>query len=187
MKRKKLVSAALALVFVALAAFGVYRYREINRLYPNPRLVTDENGVLQIDGFTIEVLDFTPTLEREFLERNPTVTVFSADKKDIIFQVHLRLTNTTQESTAFQLFNFYLESRLWSNGIETGLFMEAGGNTLSPSFESGESKEFNLTYRAAKFAFYPEDWEKLLKEEFHLVLLEKYPVLYRLQLQNASI
>lgn len=184
---KRVAALFLAVALLFAVGYGVYRYIEINRLYPNPRVVEDAGGVLLIDGMEIRASDFTRMDRESLLKANPALAGDNAlpAEDSAILAVRLSVKNTLEAENTFDLYNFYLENRNWSNGMGMALTHALGGQgtvTLKPD----ESCEDVLIYVAPRDSFFEKDWESFLEEEFRLTLLEHYPVLGVLKLGKVN-
>ena len=184
--KKRIIILFSSCVILALSLYGVYRYVEINRLYPNPRLVEDESGSLTVDGVCISSKGYTIISESDFLQEWPSAeeALYESEYEKNIVIVNLHLANTSQTENTFFLYNFYLENRNWSNGADMDLTNLLGGKT-SITLQAGEEYDGVLAYIAAEDSFFHTDWKNFKNENFRLTLLEQYPVLYILNLTES--
>ncbi len=181
--KNRMVFVSVFCVLVALSVYCIYRCAEINRLYPNPRLVGDQNGSLTVDGMAISSKEYLILSESDFLQMWPSAeeALYASECERKIAIVNLHLVNTLQTENTFFLYNFYLENRNWSNGADMNLTILLGGKT-SITLQAGEEYDGVLVYVASKDSFFTADWEGFENENFHLTLLEHYPALYVLNL-----
>lgn len=174
-----LASCVLALVVLILS---VFRIVEINRLYPDPQIITHNLGDrISGDGITLCFQDYQLLSGNEFRKLYPTYNddVLNYDMTPVkdeqryVLMVNVQIENNTDEERITSLVQIYAESLAWANGIDGNLFPvvnEAYKDPMRVELHSGETVDIILPYSLYDFQFPAKSWNDIEKRTFDLTL-----------------
>lgn len=177
---KKGVKIGIGIVLLVVSVGVAAKIVQINQKYPQvqkEKISFGETAEMK-DGIYLKVLD--AKLQSEEEARKAYGEDFAKEMEEgyeyRVCKVDVELENRTDKEQAVSLYDIYLETNTYCNGLAPEVFCNTDENqemelTLSPN----EKKEQTLGYVIYKMQFSKKQWNGMEEENFFLVN-ERYPV-----------
>lgn len=172
MSKKRNYIVLISVIFLTLI---IIRVVYINNKYPNPVVKKyDSSQSVIINGYEIKIeskkmykMDQLPNEIKNNLYRD-----FPELKQDFrICLLKVNFKNIGQSEKKFQVYNLYLQSKAWANGIDSEMFHMFNQDTeLEISCKQNDDVSLLLPYAISKQAFNEKDWNMIDKRYFDLIL-----------------
>lgn len=181
--KKQAIKIVVVVLILAGIIFAGTRIYNINRKYPDPKIINYTQGedikggdivlnVTKSNFFTYNnIMQVCPNYKNQMLNRK------NYSENDINFLVaEIQMKNESNEVKKTSLTQVIAESGAWSNGFDMDLFIALNNvDKVYISLEGHEERTFKVPYIMYKSQFKSSEWESVKDREYELVL-STYPV-----------
>lgn len=166
------------IVLVIVTGISIVRYDQINRKYPNPRIIETGCGETGTCFNTeIEIMSGTFRSYEELEADSVLRSELSEDMK--VLEVRMRLK--AKEDTEVPLFRMAAQNGLMVNNPMYIMMLELYDGTRI-QMKQGEEQEIVLYYSFLQSSFYEKDWDRMETEKWKIEMVDTYPYRYLMEI-----
>lgn len=187
---KKEIKISVGIIALAVLVGVGAKIFQINRKYPQVQkenVCFGENSEMK-NGIYLKVVDSKLRSQEEAgkVYGEDFLKEMEEGYEYRVAEVNVELENRTEEEQMISLYDIYLETNTYCNGLAPEVFYNVESNqemeiTLSPN----ESLQETLGYVLYKVQFSEKQWKEMSSDEFFLTN-ERYPVKKRWECQSPQ-
>ena len=169
--KKKNKYIACVVMLILLAMISGYKIKEVNKRYPSAKVELINKGVEKVikNNIKLQVLNSEWKNQDEIYQQYGNVSELVDRKvKSETVLVEVELENLSNRQQKLELYNFYIETTGYSNGISPELFDKINNKSILLSFEPKEKIKIKLPYTIYKNQFTNKQWENIEKAPFFI-------------------
>lgn len=187
--RKILLSVVLVILLIVVI---IWRYTALNKDYPNPKVITYQEGE-RIKGGDIEitilsselvsmekVLELAPDVQNEI--RDTKGELLKNEQKKVLL-VKLGIQNLSDAKQSASVAHFAVQSDAWTNGVDLNTYCALNDvQETAITLDARETQEVMAPFYLYEIQFTGHKFQKIGERQFQLVL-STYPVKNMVELQ----